>query len=164
MNGGGGALVIGVGRPGFGDDALGLTAARALEPRLTGAVRVVADGTGLAALSAVEGEELLVLIDAAESGAGLPAGQWRRLRYPQDAPAFADSHLRTTHTLAVDSALAVAAALGRLPDEVWVYALAGERFAPETSLSAPVSAALCRFVEEIEADVRNWLARRLPIA
>ena len=78
------ALVVGVGRPRLGDDALGLEVAQRLKERLAGTVRVVLDpSTGWEALAALGDEPLLILIDAAESSPRLPPGESCR---PAGAP------------------------------------------------------------------------------
>ncbi len=149
-------VVVGIGRPRFGDDALGLLAAKALEEPLAGIAQVVADpGSGWAAVQEAEGRDLLVLVDAAEARGALPAGRWMRMRYPD--PALAACGLRDTHTAGVEAMLEIAALAGCLPPETWVYAMAGERFAPETDLSPSTAAGLGPLVEQIVMDVRAWV-------
>jgi hydrogenase maturation protease len=150
------ALVVGVGRPRFGDDALGLEVAQKLQEPLAGVARVVLDSsTGWEALDALGGEDLLILIDAAESSPRLPPGASCRLDYPDSADAIADYKPRSTHTLSIDSMLQMAATLGRLPKDVWIYFVAGARFHPETDLSPAVAAAAEQLAQQIEADVRG---------
>ena len=152
------ALVVGVGRPRFGDDALGLEVAQKLKEPLADVARVVLDAsTGWEALDALGDEQLLILIDAAESSARLPPGASCRLDYPDSAGAIAEYKPRSTHTLSIDSMLEMAAILGRLPKQVRIYLVAGARFHPETDLSPPVAAAAAELVQKIEADLRaHW--------
>ncbi len=151
------ALVVGVGRPRFGDDALGLEVAKKLQEPLAELARVVLDpSTGWEALDAIGDEDLLILIDAAESSPRLPPGASCRLDYPESADAIADYKPRGTHTLSIDSMLQMAAALGRLPNKVWIYLVAGARFHPETDLSPPVAAAAEHLARRIEADLRRY--------
>ncbi len=149
--------ILGIGRPHHGDDALGPAAAELLAARLAGTARVIPGGTGWGALCAAGGERLLVILDAAEAGECLRPGDWRRLIYPRDEAGLDASGLRDTHTARAAQALALATALGGLPPNVWIYALAGERFLPETELSPSVGAALDAFVARVEADIREWL-------
>jgi len=119
-------LVVGVGRPSFGDDALGLVVADRLKERLTDVARVIIDASGgWEMLDAIEDEELLILIDAAEENERLRAGCWLRLDYPNAIGAIVDHKLRDTHTLSVASMLRIGQTLGRLPADVWIYVIAG---------------------------------------
>lgn len=152
-------LIVGIGRPSLGDDALGLVAAARLRERLAGAAAVIADaGTGWDALHALGEAHRCVIIDAAQAEASrFPPGRWCRLRYPDQAAALANVPLRNTHSMGTAGLLAMAATLGWLPEETWVYALAGERFEPETGLSPAVAAALDTFVSEIAGHVHAWI-------
>lgn len=154
-----GAVVIGLGRPQYGDDALGLLAAAVLAERLAGVARVSADGSGAVLLDGAPGAGLLVLVDAAHSGARLPAGHWQRLRYPRDAARLKQCPLRDTHAPGLGAVLALAHALDLLPGDTWLYAVGGTRFAPECPLSAAVAASLPALTTEIERAVRRWLHR-----
>jgi hydrogenase maturation protease len=146
-----------VGRPRFGDDALGLEVATQLEDSLADVARVVLDpSTGWEALEAIGDEDLLILIDAAESSSRLAPGASCRLDSPDSADAIADYRPRSTHTLSIDSMLQMAATLNRLPPHVWIYLVAGDHFHPETDLSPPVAAAASRLAQRIEADLRGF--------
>ncbi len=149
-------LIVGVGREAFGDDAAGLVAARRLEGVFDERVSVVADGNGgWSLLDSMEGYDLVVVIDAAESSDALPAGTWARLRYPAQAEALGKLRVRDSHTLGLEAVLRLAEAIGTDPAEFWVYALAGERFGPETPMSPAVESAVGRLTSRIAADVRR---------
>lgn len=153
-------LIVGIGRPQFGDDNAGLLAAGLLAGRLAGTAHVVADATGgWNALLSPEPLDLLVVIDAAEASEGLPAGGWCRLRYPEDAGALAACRTCDTHSAGLAALLELAAALRNGAGKTWVYALGGEQFAPETEPSPAVAAALERLVRQVEEDVRGFQMR-----
>jgi len=153
-------LIAGVGRPNLGDDAAGVEIAERLRERLGDLARVVTDtGSGWELLHEGGDFELLVLIDAARSTRCLPAGEWRRIEYPRQESAIEACALRETHTMSLESMLRMARMLDRLPHEVWIYAVAGSRFEPETGLSPEVGSALDNVTETIERDVREWAGR-----
>ncbi|MDH7568208.1 MAG: hydrogenase maturation protease [Armatimonadota bacterium] len=152
-------LVLGIGRPRFGDDAVGPGAAEKVRVLLATSVRVAIDGgSGWSALHSLDGEELLVLVDAAEASARMPPGAWLRLQYPADSPAIDQCLRRNTHTFGLASVLRVVETLGCLPPHVWLYVMAGQRFTPETEMSPEVEAALPQMVRAIVSDVRHWLS------
>jgi hydrogenase maturation protease len=146
------ALVVGVGSP-HGDDRVGweviaeLDAALRLEP-CPGPVRTCAcdrPGAGLVAL--LRGAQRLVLVDAAYMP-GDAAGALRWLRPERVRASVAAS----SHGFGVGQALALAQALGELPRDVQVLAIAGERFEGD-GLTEAVRAAVPCAVRAIRA----WL-------
>jgi hydrogenase maturation protease len=160
-SGSGRILVIGIGRPQCGDDAAGLLAVTRLRERAGCAARVVcAAGTAWDLLDALEDEDLLIIVDAAEPHEQCPPGRWLRFFYPADADFLVTCRFAGTHVEGLADVLALAGALGRLPPETWIYALAGLQFVPETDLSTPVVAVLPLLIEALEADTRRWQADR----
>jgi Ni,Fe-hydrogenase maturation factor len=97
----------------------------------------------------------VVVIDAAEASPVLPAGTWVRLRYPAQAEALGKLRVRDSHTLGLEAVLRLRATVGRESQEVWVYALAGERFGPESPMSPVVESAIERLASRIMIDVRG---------
>ncbi len=151
-------LIVGAGRVRHGDDAVGILAARLAARRLSGLACCLLEQSGWDTLDALQDRRLLVIVDAAEPTEQLPAGHWSRLDFSASPDALAGCPLRDTHTAGVGSMLRLARALGRLPAEVWIYAIAGERFAPETPLSVPARAAALQVVARIDSDIRAWAA------
>ena len=101
--------IVGIGNESCGDDAVGLMLARHLASRFGAVVKVTEGDAGLwRVLDGSERAELLVIIDAAHENALLPAGQWRRIRFPEDAALMASSELRDTHSLNFDLILRLA--------------------------------------------------------
>ena len=115
--------VIGVGNEDRCDDAAGLLAARELRGSVPAGVEVIeCDGELGRLLELLEGADRVLLVDAAV-GAG-PAGAVRRLRAPESWHRSSSS----SYALGVGEAIALAAAMGRLPGEVVVCAISGGRF------------------------------------
>ncbi len=155
-------LIIGAGNLVCGDDALGPEAAARLADVLGDSVRAetndrvlwnVVDGT--------DRPELLVLVDAAAASEALPAGQWCRIKYPADAHRLDEQGFRDTHSLNLRSTLELAKGLGTLPENVWIYGMAGATFACGSPLSTLVQQRLPALVSRIETDVRSWLELEL---
>ena len=153
-----GALVIGVGNPACGDDAVGplVAAAVARSPAsASGAIAVLdSGGDALALIDAWAGRGRVVVVDACRGGAA--AGAVRRFdagRVPLPAQFGAVS----THGVGLAAAVEIARALGRLPAALIVYGVEGARFGTGDPPSAPVVAAVdvlaARIVAELAAPI-----------
>ena len=145
----GGTVVVGLGNPILGDDAVGLRVARALAAELAGEagidVRELHAG-GIRVLDAIAGYERAVIVDAMRTGALAP-GSVRRLDLDDLGPA---RNLASTHDTNLPTVLALGALLGlRMPREVAVYGVEaleleafGEALSPEVERSVPEAARL----------------------
>jgi hydrogenase maturation protease len=142
------ALVLGIGHPDRGDDAAGPIVADLLAdlPRLV-ARRVEADPTMMLTDPLWDLADQVVLVDAVRTGA-TPGSvfEWSGPELCERLPAPTAGG---THDLGLAGALRLAAALGRLPRDLHVIAIEGERF--ETG--APPS----DVVVEVAGQVANWL-------
>lgn len=153
-------LVIGVGNPDGGDDAAGRAVARRLRELLAGGVDgagaarpagggaldvAEADGEATRLLALMEGRERVILVDAARSGAA--PGTVHRFDAAA-GPLPASLATASSHGLGPAQAVELARALGRLPTELTVVAVEGERF-DEPGLSPPVAAAVERLAAEL---------------
>jgi hydrogenase maturation protease len=145
------ALIVGVGNPLRGDDAVGLLVARRLGEDLPAGVRVVeASGETTELLDLWTGVDLVVVIDAVAAQA--PAGTVYRFEVGVDpVPAVFARH--STHALGVGEAIALAAALDRLPPKLIVYGVAGRRFGTGAALSPPIVAVVDEVAARALADV-----------
>ncbi len=136
-----GTVVIGLGNPILGDDAVGLRVARALKAELAGVAGVVIKelhAGGLRVMDAVAGFERAVIVDAMRTGALRP-GCVRRLEVGQLGQA---RNLASTHDTNLPTALALGRMLGLpMPREVTIFGI--EALDVET------------FGEELSADVRR---------
>jgi hydrogenase maturation protease len=152
-------LIVGAGRVRHGDDAVGILVARLAKRRLAGHAALLLDLGGWATLDSLEGRRMLIVVDAAMAQDGFRAGEWRRIDFLATPEALEECGVRDTHTAGVASMLEIARTLGKLPEEVWIYAIAGERFAPEERMSAAVRGVAMKVAAQIDADVRDWAGR-----
>jgi hydrogenase maturation protease len=83
---------------------------------------------------------------------GAPAGTIRRI-VVADEPLPPELRRASTHLLGVGEAVELARALGRLPNDVVVYAIEGERWQAGAELSAAVAAAAAEVAAAIQAEV-----------
>ncbi len=117
-------LVLGLGNPLLGDDAVGLKVAQLVRDRLNGAPGVDVEeeeAGGLRLMERMTGYDRAVLVDAAVTG-GTP-GEVRRLA-PHDLPT---QRTATAHGIDLPSALALGRQLGYpMPSEVTIVAIEAE--------------------------------------
>jgi hydrogenase maturation protease len=153
-------LVVGLGNPLLGDDAVGWRVVEELERRLASAgpppeaagreieTDVLAVG-GIGLMERLVGAQRAILVDAIETGAA-PAGTvgCRRLT---EIPIRAATHLDGAHDTPLPVAIAAGRALGaEIPDDILVVAIEAHRtdvFSAE--LTPPVAAAVPQAVQAI---------------
>ncbi len=143
--------VVGVGNEMRGDDGVGLAVVRALSGTVPEGVAVLeCEGEPVSLLSAWEGHERAIVVDATQSDA--EPGTIRRIVAADGPlpPALAGS---STHLLGLADAVELARALKRLPAATIVYGIEGASFDTGTGLSAPVAAA----AEKVAAAIRREL-------
>jgi hydrogenase maturation protease len=144
-----GTVVIGLGNPILGDDAVGLRVARGVKAELAGVAGLVVKelhAGGLRVMDAVAGFERAVIVDAMRTGALRP-GSVRRLGADQLGRA---RNLASTHDTNLPTALAFGALLGlRMPAEVIVYGIEaleletfGETLSAQLQRSVPAAVRL----------------------
>lgn len=139
-------LVIGLGSPDAGDDAVGPLVADAVARLALGGVRVLAheDPTDLPLLWA--GLPRVVVVDAVRSGAS--PGSVVVVDAAASAP---PPEGRGTHDFGLASAIGLSRALGTLPARLRVVGVEGAAFAPGDPLSPAVDAALPAAVDAVVA-------------
>lgn len=142
------SLVVGIGAPTRGDDAIGIEVARAVSGLRLQGVDVIDDAEPIQLVDLVDGQRRVVVVDAMLTGvapgevavfSGLPA------------PAFGPS---STHSFGVGQALELARVLGRLPRDLFLVGVEVAQARTGTDLSEPVRAAIPHAV----AQVRQLLA------
>lgn len=136
-------LIVGLGSPDRGDDAVGPLAARALAEMQLPGIEVVAHADPTALLDLMAGREPVVVIDALRSGRA--AGTLTVLETGVDLPplpAPTSTGPAGTHGIGLSAALELARVLERLPRRVVVVGVEGACFDHGASLSPEVSAAV----------------------
>lgn len=144
-------LVIGIGNPDRGDDAVGLIAAQLIKARRPADVRVIThSGESAGLLDRLRYAESVYLIDACR--AGMPPGAIKRF----DIAASGIPHCAcgySTHGMGLAEAFELARTLGRLPSRCVLYAIEGRTYDLGDPLSADVAAAAERVAELICDDL-----------
>lgn len=137
-------LVIGLGAPDRGDDAVGAAVARAVALRVSGVVVVDhEDPTGL--LDLWSGHPLVGVVDAVRSGAA-PGTVHVFTTGPEGPPVPASSWLAAgaggTHAIGLAEMVELGRALGRLPDRLVIVGVEAAGFDHGAPLSPAVAAAV----------------------
>ncbi len=139
-------LIVGVGNEFRSDDGVGPAAALRLRKRLPTVAIEVCDGQAAHLLTRWTRADTVILIDAMCSGA--EPGTVRRFEVPPDTIA-APCHLASTHGVGLAEAVALGAALDRLPRRLILYAVEGATFREGIGLSAEVEHAINTVVERV---------------
>jgi hydrogenase maturation protease len=147
------AVVIGVGNRYRGDDRVGLEVAEEVRARIpTGVATVVFEEEPSRLIDDWQGASTAIVVDAV---AGLEEpGTVRRFdasREEVPAEAFRSS----THAFGVAQTIELARALGRLPERVIVYGVAGADFRAGSSLMPAVHAAVADATGAILRDLEE---------
>lgn len=155
-----GIVIIGIGNPYRGDDAVGYVVTQHLRQALTGCqdVRVLdLSGESTQLLSAWQGADLAIVVDAVQSGA--PAGTVHRLDARQQ-PLPVTLWRCSTHAFGVAEALALARVLQQLPPRLILYGIEGQTFAPGAGLSVAGAQAVPAVVTRIRQEIDDFQAAR----
>lgn len=152
-----GPLVVGLGSPDLGDDAVGVTVGRAVAARLP-SVTVVEHEDPTALLELWAEHDPVVVVDAVRSGS--PPGTLHLLETglhgsPVSTSAWARTGQGGTHAIGLAEMVELARALGRLPHRLVVVGIEAEHFDPGAPLSAPVAAAVPAAVDQVAAAVAH---------
>ncbi len=145
----GGAVVVGVGNPFYGDDGVGPLIARAVHARLNrhgGWDLLELCCAAFETVERLEGYRRAVLVDAVPS-AGSPVGSLVRVKLPAPGAGLAPG----SHTMGLATALELARAAGaRLPEELSVYGIV---IRPPERFCQALSPELERRLEKIVAAI-----------
>lgn len=148
-------LILGVGNPLMGDDALGIWVVQQLRerPDLPPHVTVVDGGTeGIGLIPVMEPYRRVILVDAAEMG--LPPGTIRRLTWPE-IRLTSQANPLSLHQSSLADALVLAEALDSLPGEVVIYGVQPHNKGWDQPISAPVQRVLPGLIESLMNEVRS---------
>jgi len=148
-------LILGVGSPLMGDDAVGVIAIQRLRehPALPPGVDVVDGGTdGLGLIPLLEQYGRVILVDAVPMG--LPAGSIRRFTW-DDAQVVGHERSFSLHQTDLADALLLAETLGCLPPEIVFYGVQPGAMEWDQPLSPAVERALDPLLKALIAEVRS---------
>jgi hydrogenase maturation protease len=154
-------LVVGIGHPDRGDDAVGWLVAERLRDRLADlpdvqVVRSSADPAALLTQAAWNEAHHVVLVDAVVTGAPPGTVEVRGGEQPLPSPRSSG-----THDLGLAATLQIAKALGRVPPDLTIVGVEGARFGIGDLPSPAVIAAAERVAVALDAEVRAMEARQL---
>ena len=140
-------LVIGVGNPFRCDDLAGLEVARRLKPHSNDRVTVLEfSGNPIALLDLWNGYDDVLLVDAVSSKSD-PGTVQIINAVQQTIPSGLFN--TSTHNLGVAETIEMARCLGRLPEQLLIYGIAGVNFEQGTALSPQLNRAIEWVVQEI---------------
>lgn len=151
-----GIRIIGIGSP-FGDDRIGWEVIDAIERG--GMIAGLPSGTVTALrcsqpatdlLPMMSGADAVFLIDGVKSGAAPGV-----LRKVDISELCAENGKLSSHGLGVQESLALARALGLLPQAIVIYGVEIGEVGPEQGISREVLAAIPLLLREIETDLRT---------
>jgi len=146
-------LILGVGSPLLGDDALGIRVIELLRtrPDLPPCVSLVDGGTdGLGLIPVIEQYRRVICVDAVMMDA--PPGTVRRLTWGEFR-VVAQSNPLSLHQSDLGSALQLADALGCLPEELVIYGVQPQTMDWGSPLSPAVERALPAVMNALLADI-----------
>lgn len=157
MNGSADVVVIGLGHPDRGDDAVGLRVAERLAGRLPpGASLVTRLDDEAALLAAWEHADAVIVVDCALTED--PIGTVRRLdALTESLPA---ERAASGHGGGLARAIALGRALDALPRHLGIYAVAGARLGMGEPMSPAVAAAIAPAADRIREEVMALLGAR----
>ncbi|MET9450500.1 hydrogenase maturation protease [Streptomyces cinerochromogenes] len=146
-------MVIGVGNPLRGDDGVGPAAVEALRGRVPdGTVLTVSDGEPARMLDLWRGVDTVVVVEALRAQPARP-GELHTLTAADAASRAAAT--ASTHALGLGECLALAEALGQLPQRLVVHAMEVADVELGAPLSGAVRSALPGLVDRVAASVRQ---------
>ncbi|HTH18065.1 MAG TPA: hydrogenase maturation protease [Magnetospirillum sp.] len=140
-------LVIGIGHPYRGDDAIGPRVAEAVAALgLPGVETLPHHGEGSDLMERWQGHEFVVLVDAVVSGAEPgTVTWWDAVAQPLPKSIFP----KGSHVFGVAEAVEMGRLLGRLPPRMLIAGIEAKDFA----MGAPLTAAVARAVEALPAAI-----------
>jgi hydrogenase maturation protease len=148
--------VIGVGNPYRRDDGAGPAVIAGLRHRCPSTVELAeCDGEPTRLLDLWSGADLAVVVDAVRSGASPGTIHRRSLSHPSLGQAGG----ATSHAVDLGDAVALAAALDRLPARMLLYLVEAGDTSTGVGLTPAVDAAVAELIEEIAEEI-TWLATR----
>lgn len=153
-------VVIGVGNPYRGDDAVGrLVARRLMESPPPGVTVLEESGEGAALMEAWEEADAVILVDAVQSG-GAPGAIHRFDAQAQSIPSQFFHY--STHAFSVAESVELARALDQLPPQLIVYGIEGVDFSSGETLTPAVAAAMDEVMKLILQEIESLTKTTKP--
>ena len=149
-------VVIGLGSPDNGDDAIGPVVAAAVAELGIPGLRVLSHEDPTALIHLWEGASHVIVIDAIVSGrtpGSLVVTQAGRSAPPLPESAWAATGRGGTHAFGLATAIALARTLGRLPEHLVIVGVEAASVEHGTSLSPVVEAARPEAIARVVAEV-----------
>lgn len=144
-------MIVGIGHPDRGDDAVGRAVAARLQGRVPANVMVRSlDGEATALVACLADADCAIIVDAAVSGA--KPGTVRRFDANSDGAPPAKPGV-STHGFGLAEALRLARALGQMPRQCIVYAIEASSFELGSKLAPALETAADEVADRILRDV-----------
>ena len=154
-----GIIIIGVGNPYRGDDAVGLFIARQLQGQVPANVEVHENfGEVASMMELFEDAQAVILLDAASSGS--EAGRIFRFGAAKEKMPV-ELFRYSTHAFSIPEAVELARALGQLPPTTIVYGVEGKGFETGESMSPEVEASARKVVDLVLEEIQNIRKKNL---
>ena len=151
-------LIIGIGNPYRGDDAVGLRIAQDIKKKSPDHVNVIEQsGEGISLMDSWKDSDAVILIDAVHSGAQ-PGTIHRFDVHTQTIPTKFFHY--STHAFGVAEAIELARALKQLPKNLIVYGIEGKCFEAGIGLSLEVEKAVEKVMLRVKQEIHNCSPRK----
>ena len=151
-------LIIGIGNPYRGDDAVGLRIAQDIKKKSPDHVNVIEQsGDGISLMDSWKDSDAVILIDAVHSGA--QPGTIHRFDVHTQTIPTKFSHY-STHAFGVAEAIELARTLKQLPKNLIVYGIEGKCFEAGIGLSLEVEKSALEVVKRVKQDIHNCSPRK----
>ena len=151
-------LIIGIGNPYRGDDAVGLRIAQDIKKKSPDHVNVIEkSGEGISLMDSWKDSDAVILIDAVHSGAQ-PGTIHRFDVHTQTIPTKFFHY--STHAFGVAEAIELARALKQLPKNLIVYGIEGKCFEAGIKLSWEAEKAVEEVMMRVQQDIHTCSPRK----
>ena len=151
-------LIIGIGNPYRGDDAVGLRIAQDIKKKSPDHVNVIEQsGDGISLMDSWKDSDAVILIDAVHSGTQ-PGTIHRFDVHTQTIPTKFFHY--STHAFGVAEAIELARALKQLPKNLIVYGIEGKCFEAGIGLSLEVEKAVEKVMLRVKQEIHNCSPRK----
>lgn len=144
-------IIIGIGNIFRHDDGVGIEIARQLRALNTGATVVEHSGEGAGLMSAWDGHDAVIVIDAVNSGEE-PGTIWRLEAHRESIPSKFFNY--SSHDFSLAEAVEMARTLGTLPSFFIIYGIEGIDFTMGEGLTGHVLDAIPEVLQKIISDIK----------